>query len=153
MIIKFYGDKIEENKKSIVLCGPTPRKSNIISWRVEAIEILIDMNFDGIVYIPEGKKFNTYNEQVEWELQAYKNSSVIVFWIPTQFPDMMGLTTNVEFGYWLKTGKCIYGRPDTAEKIRYLDYIYEKEYGKKPINNLNELLLESIKLADIREEK
>ena len=153
MIIKFYGDKIEENKKSIVLCGPTPRKSNIISWRVEAIEILIDMNFDGIVYIPEGKKFNTYNEQVEWELQAYKNSSVIVFWIPRQFPDMMGLTTNVEFGYWLKTGKCIYGRPDTAEKIRYLDYIYEKEYGKKPINNLNELLLESIKLADIREEK
>ena len=40
MIIKFYGDKIEENKKSIVLCGPTPRNNNVISWRVEAIEIL-----------------------------------------------------------------------------------------------------------------
>lgn len=153
MIIKFYGDKIEENKKSIVLCGPTPRNNNVISWRVEAIEILKNTKFDGIVYIPEGQKFNTYAEQVEWELQAYKNSNVIVFWVPRQFPDMMGLTTNVEFGYWLKSGKCIYGRPNTAERIRYLDYMYEKEYGKKPINNLEELLLESVKLADIEVKK
>lgn len=153
MTIKFYGEKIEENKKSIVLCGPTPRNNNVISWRVEAIEILKNTKFDGIVYIPEGKKFNTYAEQVEWELQAYKNSDVIVFWIPRQFPDMMGLTTNVEFGYWLKSEKCIYGRPDTAERIRYLDYMYEKEYGKKPINNLEELLLESVKLTDIEVKK
>ncbi len=153
MTIKFYGEKIEENKKSIVLCGPTPRNNNVISWRVEAIEILKNTKFEGIVYIPEGKKFNTYAEQVEWELQAYKNSDVIVFWIPRQFPDMMGLTTNVEFGYWLKSGKCIYGRPNTAERIRYLDYMYEKEYGKKPIDNLKELLLESIKCADKKEKK
>ena len=51
MIIKFYGDKIEENKKSIVLCGPTPRNNNVISWRVEAIEILKNTKFDGIVYL------------------------------------------------------------------------------------------------------
>ena len=59
----------------------------------------------------------------------------------------------MEFGYWLKSGKCIYGRPNTAERIRYLDYMYEKEYGKKPIDNLKELLLESIKCADKKEKK
>ena len=42
----------------------------------------------------------------------------------------------------------IYGRPDTASKIKYLDWLYKEDYNKIPINNLDELLKETIKLAD-----
>ena len=49
MKVKYYGDKIEENKKAISLCGPTPRNNKLISWRKEALEILQNIGYDGIV--------------------------------------------------------------------------------------------------------
>lgn len=83
-----------------------------------------------------------------WEREALTESTVIMFWIPRSLPDMFAFTTNVEFGYWLHSGKVIYGRPDNAAKIKYLDWLYEEDYKKVPINNLEELLKESIILAD-----
>lgn len=71
-----------------------------------------------------------------------------MFWIPRSLPDMFAFTTNVEFGYWLHSGKVIYGRPDNAAKIKYLDWLYKMDYNKVPINNLEELLKESMILAD-----
>ncbi len=53
---------------------------------------------------------------------------------------MPAFTTNVEFGLYLNSGKIVYGRPDNAPKNRYLDYIYEKEYSKKPFSSLEETL-------------
>lgn len=53
---------------------------------------------------------------------------------------MSAFAINVEFGYWMHTGKIIYGRPDNADKIKYLDWLYELDYGIKPINNIQELL-------------
>ena len=41
-------------------------------------------------------------------------------------------TTNVEFGYWLHTGKALYGRPDDAKKIKYLDWLYKTDTNKSP---------------------
>lgn len=70
-----------------------------------------------------------------------------MFWIPRSLPDMFAFTTNVEFGYWLHSGKVIYGRPDNAAKIKYLDWLYKEDYNKVPINNLEELLKGSIILA------
>lgn len=150
MIVKYFCDEIEKNEKAIVLCGPTDRK-NKTEWRKQAIKILENLNFDGTIYIPEPniKNFENYIEQVEWERNCYIYAKVILFWVPRKFPDMPGLTTNVEFGYWLSTKKCIYGRPDWAERIRYLDWLYELEYNKKPFNNLEELLKEAINLAEI----
>ena len=71
-----------------------------------------------------------------------------MFWIPRSLPDMPAFTTNVEFGYWLHSGKVIYGRPDDATKIKYLDWLYKEDYNKIPINDLDELLKESIILAN-----
>ena len=61
---------------------------------------------------------------------------------------MPAFTTNVEFGYWLHTGKVIYGRPDEAVKIKYLDWLYKVDYNKEPINDLDSLLSESIRLSE-----
>lgn len=153
MEIRYYKDKISENEKSIVLCGPTPRESTTISWRPEALKILKKLEYDGIVYVPEYENEKEYDSDFEkikynWERNTYINSTVIIFWVPRKIPNMLGLTTNVEFGYWLKSGKCIYGRPDYAQRTRYLDWLYNLEYKKEPHNKLEELLKEAIILAN-----
>ncbi|NLL44406.1 MAG: hypothetical protein GX247_01905 [Mollicutes bacterium] len=121
------------------------------SWRIEAIEKIKKIGFDGIVYIPEYEGFQgraDYVNQAMWEREALTEATVIMFWIPRKIPNMPAFTTNVEFGYWIHTGKIIYGRPDDAEKIKYLDWLYKLEYGKEPINNLDLLLKESIRLCN-----
>ena len=148
MIVNYSDQEIIKGKKSIFLAGPTPRKEEIVSWRKEAIKILKENNFDGIVYVPEYssmKPRGDYEDQVMWEREGLMNSSVIVFWIPRNLPDMPAFTTNVEFGYYIHTGKILYGRPNESIKNRYLDWLYELDYKKKPYNNLEELLKEAIK--------
>ena len=148
MIINYSNEEVKEGDKSIFLAGPTPRSDKVVSWRKEAIKYLEELNYDGIVYIPEYSTWKTrgnYEDQVMWERNALTSAKVIVFWIPREIPDMIGLTTNVEFGYWLHSKKVIYGRPDSAEKIKYLDWLYELDYNKKPINDLKLLIEEAIK--------
>lgn len=151
MIINYSDQNVIKNKKSIFLAGPTPRNENIESWRTKACKILEELNFDGVVYVPEysnRKPKVDYVDQANWERDALINSTVVIFWIPRSLPDMQAFTTNVEFGYWLHTGKVIYGRPDYADKIRYLDWLYKEDCNKEPKNNLEDVLKEAVELAD-----
>lgn len=143
MKINYSDQKVKRGKCSIFLAGPTPRDANITSWRKEACDILEKLGFEGIVYVPEystGALFKDHNEQAMWEREALTAASKIVFWIPRSLPDMPAFTTNVEFGYWLHTGKIIYGRPNSAVKVRYLDWLYDIDYDKKPFKTLPSLL-------------
>lgn len=83
-----------------------------------------------------------------WERIALTNATVILFWVPRKLPDMGAFTTNVEFGYWLHSGKVIYGRPNDASKIKYLDWLYKLDYGKSPYEDLKSLLESSIELVN-----
>lgn len=151
MIINYSDQEVIKNKKSIFLAGPTPRGNYIVSWRNNASEILEKLGFDGVVYVPEystWKPKEDYIDQAMWEREALIEASVIVFWIPRDLTDMPAFTTNVEFGYWLHSGKVLYGRPDDARKIKYLDWLYNEDYNKNPHNSLEELLKESIILAN-----
>lgn len=151
MIINYSDQKVIKNKKSIFIAGPTPRDENVKSWRTIACEKLSELGFDGVVYVPEyssWKPKEDYVDQAMWEREALTEATVIMFWIPRSLPDMPAFTTNVEFGYWLHSGKVIYGRPDNAKKIKYLDWLYKEDYNKNPINDLDELLRESIILAN-----
>lgn len=153
MKINYSDEPVIKGQKSIFLAGPTPRDSNIKSWREEACRIFESISFDGVVYTPEyssHKPKESYIDQVEWELEALNEATVIMFWIPRNLENMPGFTTNVEFGYWMRTNKVIYGRPDNAEKIKYLDYLYEREYDKKPYNTLQETIEASINFANER---
>lgn len=153
MRVNYSDEQVLKGKKSIFLAGPTPRSIDVETWRKEAIEILDNLGFDGIVYVPE-REFDDrtfdYNNQVWWEREALYSSTVIVFWIPRTMPTMPAFTTNVEYGYWLAkdSSKVIYGRPDESEKNKYLDWLYETETNKKPINNLNELLSEAVDMVN-----
>ncbi|MDD4547329.1 MAG: hypothetical protein PHI05_01115 [Bacilli bacterium] len=63
---------------------------------------------------------------------------------------MPAFTTNVEFGYWLakKPEKIIYGRPNNAKKIKYLDWLYKKESNKEIFETLEETIDKALKLIE-----
>ncbi|MFA6859875.1 MAG: nucleoside 2-deoxyribosyltransferase domain-containing protein [Clostridia bacterium] len=154
MIVNYSDNIVLKGKSSIFLAGPTIRKEQEAdlkkeSWRKEAISILNELNFDGIVYVPEYEKMKGFVEkdaQFEWEWNALHSSSVIVFWIPRKFPELPAMSTNVEFGFYVSSGKpIIYGRPNDSDKHYYLDKLYEKVLNKTPFNNLKDTLIEAIK--------
>lgn len=113
----------EQIDKSIFLAGPTPRDMETQSWRPEALQLLEDMSFDGKVYVPEHRvripDYN-YDEQVHWEWEALAASTVIVFWVPRELKKMPAMVTNVEFGFYIASGKVVFGAPNSAQKIGYL---------------------------------
>lgn len=151
MEINYSDQEVIKCKKSIFLAGPTPRNESVVSWRTEACKKLKELGFDGVVYVPEYSTWKPkadYTEQAMWERMALTEATVILFWIPRCLPDMPAFTTNVEFGYWLHTNKVIYGRPDDAEKIKYLDWLYELDYHEAPYNDFNKLLENAIKKAN-----
>lgn len=147
MEINYSDQPVKKSTKSIFLAGPTPRSKDTISWRNQACEVLKKLDYDGLVYVPEYSSWKPkadYVDQAVWEREALTNAAIIVFWIPRTLPDMPAFTTNVEFGYWLHTNKVLYGRPDNAEKIKYLDWLYKLDYNEEPINNLEELLTKAV---------
>lgn len=129
----------------IFLAGPTPRKKEVLSWRPDAIKILEELNFNGIVFVPERKETITnfdYINQVNWEENCLHNCHKIVFWVPRNMETMPGLTTNVEFGYWMAKdpNKVLYGRPENSSNTRYLDWLYKKSKNSEVSDSLNSLL-------------
>lgn len=151
MKINYSDQEVVKGEKSIFLAGPTPRGENVESWRTEACRLLEQKGFDRLVYVPEYSTWKPkadYVDQAMWEREALTSATVIVFWIPRELPDMPAFTTNVEFGYWLHSGKVIYGRPDKAPKTKYLDWLYKLDYEKDAYDNLESLLDEAIKMAN-----
>lgn len=120
--------------KSIFLAGPTPRKDLSLSWREECVEVFKELNYDGTLFLPINRDhipFNpdTLEEQIDWEIKSLNACDCILFWIPRLMREdyeMMGLTTNVEFGRYLNSYKLIIGGNDT--KNFYLQYISKDKY-------------------------
>ena len=128
---------------SIFLAGPTPRCKQVKSWRPAFCRELEKLKSSCSVFIPEKKNggwLGNQKQQCEWEYYHLNNASAVVFWIPRDLDSLPGFTTNVEFGYWVKSDRCFYGRPNNAEKIEYLDWLYSKEHhGQKPSESMEEL--------------
>ena len=115
-----------ELPRSIFLAGPTPRDAGVQSWRPAAIEELRKQGFDGTVFIPEDADWSTkfsYDDQVEWELQALHSATCVLFWVPRELVQMPALTTNVEFGLFASRRNVVLGYPHEAVKMRYLHAI------------------------------
>ena len=65
-------------------------------------------------------------------------------------PDMPALTTNVEFGYYVRDSRTLYGRPDAAVLNQYLDRLYKRHHENiKIYNTLSELCNKGVELLDI----
>ncbi|MBL8682427.1 MAG: NUDIX domain-containing protein [Myxococcales bacterium] len=112
--------------RSIFLAGPTPRSASVQSWRGEALALLRARGFDGVVFVPEdesGTFRGEYDDQVTWEREGLRMADVIVFWVARELETMPAFTTNVEFGHWISSGKCVLGHPERAPKTRYLAWL------------------------------
>lgn len=140
---------------SIFLAGCTPRENLDLEWRNKAIEILDNLNYEGVVFLPIDRDrksipfdFSRYEEQIDWERKCCKLADKIVFWIPREFrPDfeMLGQTTNVEFGLYFNFNKLMIGSPDKAVANSYLKYLCNNEKDIFWYNNLEELLRDTVK--------
>ena len=131
--------------KTIFLAGPTPREQATESWRPEALKLLKDLGFDGHVLVPEPKDgiFKNYEDQIGWETDALNMADIIVFWIPRNDTTMKALTTNIEWGLWVNSGKAILGYPKEATHMPYLQYMADNI--KVPsFNSLKETLQKAI---------
>ena len=132
-VIRAQEPIMDEKVKSIFLAGPTPRNKNIQSWRVEAIKLLEDKKFDGIVYSPEPinvESYKNYDDQMNWEQNALDKSDIILFYIPRDLSldennklKMPAFTTNIEFGLYAKSGRCVVAIPEDKIKVSSNQYI------------------------------
>lgn len=150
------------NRPSIFLAGPTVRghQPHLISWRFEAVEEFKRQGFEGDLIIPE---FTSKTESDKsklwipmWEYNGLKKADCIMFWIPRTI-ELIALTTNMEFGYWQgrEPDKIIYGRPDDAYRMSYLDIMWSETAREKGevagiYNTLEYTVKASIELANAR---
>lgn len=150
MKINYSDQPVRNAEKSVFLAGPTPRRKDVQSWRPNACRYLQELGFDGIVYVPElssGEALFSYDNQITWEWEALEKAGIIVFWIPRDLTIMPAFTTNVEFGYYVRDSRMVYGRPDSAEMNRYLDRLYRRHHSESVIyNDLHELCNHVVKI-------
>lgn len=132
---------------SIFLAGPSLRGQDLpdLNWRIKALSLLNeanikyklstgnDMNLTVFIPLPEHGVVDSYDNQVDWEEKYLERVTVILFWIPRNLDTLLGLTTNFEFGEYYKSSRTIYGRPDTAKKINYLDHKFKKHRPEEVI--------------------
>ena len=148
MKVNYSDEKVIKGKKSLFLAGPTVRAEQEDSWtggkwRVQAVQILKELGFDGVVYVPEYhtmKQFSDEQAQFDWEWEALHQCDIVVFWVDRRFPELPALCTNVEFGFYLAQKRIVYGRPDSANKNEYLDKLYTKVTSGQPFNDLRQTL-------------
>ncbi len=156
LYINTSDNEVRFSKNSIFLAGPTQRDSTFeTSWRKEAIEILKQLDFNGVVYVPEFLEDVSFTDdflknQINWEWQALDNAGIIVFWIPREKEKLPGFATNVEFGRYvtLKPDKVVLGYPETACEIEYLKLLYKKEANKDPKHTLIETLISAVDMLN-----
>jgi hypothetical protein len=145
-----YSDKpLVVEKNSIFLAGPTPRTTDVKSWRPKAIQVLEELEYKGQVIVPERENWEgtDYLEQVEWENIGLNECAAIVFWVPRDLDTMPAFTTNVEFGRFCQDPRTLYGRPEDSPNNRYLDWLYKKFLNRRPSTLLCNLMTDAFDLA------
>jgi Nucleoside 2-deoxyribosyltransferase like len=147
--VVFADQTLELVRPSILLAGPTPRTPDVASWRKEALDVLRGLGFAGMVAVPERRDWSAkfdYIDQVEWEYRALETCSVLAFWVPRDERTLPGFTTNVEFGRYVGSRPCVYGRPEGAPHTRYLDWLYRKLTGRSPQDTLRGTLAAAMEM-------
>ncbi len=134
--------------KSIFLAGPTPRSSKVKSWRPEALRILEESGYDGVVFVPEdraGQDYQSfdYGDQVAWEHQGLQMADCALFWVPRDLKTLPGFTTNVEFGWLCESGKVVLGYPASAAKMEYFNSMSKKFFIPNS-NTLEETVVKAL---------
>ena len=135
MTVVYALDPLPENIVQSIFCaGPTSRTTGGPSWRKEALQILEDAGYDGVVFVPEARAENPWDEknwtpQVEWERLCLDIADQIVFWVPSNMETLPALTTRCELGRYVPHDKLVFGAPTEAVHVKYLQKMVKDELG------------------------
>jgi 8-oxo-dGTP pyrophosphatase MutT (NUDIX family) len=115
---------------AVFLAGPLPRSADVPAWNRDAVAYFQEQwRHDGrlVVFTPELREgvLADYTGQADWESRWMHAVDVIVFWVPRDMVTMPALTTNIEYGAWVASGKVVFGAPPTAPKNEYLRHLAE----------------------------
>lgn len=131
--------------KSIYLAGTNTKQfvgSKLRNWREDALELLEEFGYDGVVIIPEDNPEGSYHfpssidekpqylEQITWEQKWLNSVDAIVCWLPRSIPDNIGLASNVEVARYLTSGKLFAGSYPVgkdSDRNNYLKTIFQIE--------------------------
>ena len=160
MIKVLFSDSndMEIKGPSIFLAGPTSRENDFQkSWRKEMIECLEKVGFAGTVCVPEFGNMRPFQPedweaQVAWEEKFLTTVDVILFWVPRKSPDMLGLTTNLEFGTYFteEPRRVILAYPLDAESMQWMELRYRSHKFEEPIHDMQEAAEAACHLAKER---
>lgn len=164
MEIVYTGEEMPEKfTKSIFLAGPSrrPDQEELESWRNDALDILRDKGYDGVVFCPETRdgKFSEnfdYDDQIAWEHKHFNVADCILFWVPRDLSlDKKGkmklpaFTTNAEWGCWCDSGKVVFGCPPDIEKRKNKYLKYYADFYKVPSGDtLTETIDAALEMLD-----
>lgn len=115
----------ESLTSSIFLAGPSPRHPEHPNWRIDALRLLEEMGYDGVVFVPltrDNQWSHSYTSQLDWETKHLNMADVILFWVPRNLETLPAFTTNIEFGTWMQSGKAVVGWPHEAVKMDVFGY-------------------------------
>ena len=155
--VVYAREAIPTDGPSVFLAGPTPRAGDDVeSWRPAAIAELSKMwagDKPLTVLTPEsrgGIRAKHYDDQVGWETKARAQATSILFWIPRDLKTMPGMTTNVEFGLDIPTGRVVLGCPPDCpnpERNRYLIWV-AKQYGAPVCDTLEDTVATALTMVE-----
>lgn len=142
-----------QNFESVFLAGPTSRHQLIeYNWRCEAVSHLRQSGFRGFIFVPEprgGEREGDFTERGvihQWEASRLLSSSQVLFWIPRDKNELLGLNTNLELGIFI--GRVLFsklptnvfiGWPNNAERMGLPEYYATELAGLKRYETLEEL--------------
>ncbi|APU88959.1 hypothetical protein Rctr197k_162 [Virus Rctr197k] len=156
-------------------CGGTGMV-RLRSWREDALEIMADEAFqtvyrrlleimsalpaeDVTVIVPEFRDWCEWTAtdiasgkaQVDWEDAAMERAGTLMFWVPRDMRRLPGLTTNVEYGFYLaqRPHDIVLGFPPDAVHVQYFLDKAERRLGRpiKHYNTLRETCLAALQHA------
>lgn len=142
----------ETFSKSIFLAGPSPRDSSHHDWRPDALKCLEELGYDGVVFVPlpsdRSDWRHGYDAQIDWEKKYLDMCDEIVFWVPRDMTSLPALTTNIEYGMYLESGKVILGYPESASNMRYMAAHADKQFIPR-FHDLRETLACAVKRVGV----
>jgi ADP-ribose pyrophosphatase YjhB (NUDIX family) len=129
----------EKVSRSVFLAGP------ITGWREEAVNMLKDKGWNGVVINPVAEDYEEhYEEQVEWERKMLSATDFVIFWWPK-----VSNVSCVEFGDMLDTAKVISGYDkDMEDDISYIEETYKEYYEKDLHTNLEKCIDDLIEQSE-----
>ena len=158
MIISYPDQEVISLKgvDSIYLAGFDFRGKKFKSWRQDAVNLLVELGYNGIIYVPEdrsGRYGPDRENQEDWEWNALEKAGKIIFWIPGKVNivepklDLAEIATSLEYSYITtiasRSRKIFYGRENGLNT--YFDNKFRNRRNKEPATSLRGLLELAIK--------